>query len=74
MFIDHHLNNCLRGSEGRNETGLVFGRLSSAPSNRAGGSRNHGLKTFRSSGAKHFFFTTNGHRHAFTIHDLLFTI
>jgi hypothetical protein len=43
MFIARHLANTPRGSEGRNETRLVPGMLSSAPPNRAGGSRAHEL-------------------------------
>src|SRR5437660_384353 len=36
MFIARWPENLRRGSEGRTETGLVFGTLSSAPPNRAG--------------------------------------
>ncbi len=35
MFIDRYLGRPRRGSEGRNETGLVLVTLSSAPPNRA---------------------------------------
>ncbi len=37
MFIDQQARSSRRGSEGRNETGLVFIKLTSAPPNRAGG-------------------------------------
>ena len=37
MFIDRNLTKTPRGSEGRNETGLVLVKLNSAPPNRAGG-------------------------------------
>jgi len=37
MFIAWYLRSPRRGSEGRNETGLVLVKLISAPPNRAGG-------------------------------------
>ena len=43
MFIDRYLRRPTRGSEGRNETRLVLVKLSSAPPNRAGGSRSFRL-------------------------------
>ncbi len=43
MFIDQNLKSARRGSEGRNETGLVLVKLSSAPPNRAAWLSDHEL-------------------------------
>jgi hypothetical protein len=43
MFIDRNLRSAMRGSEGRNETKWILASLSSAPPNRAGGSRTQEL-------------------------------
>jgi hypothetical protein len=44
MFIDWHNKKYRRGSEGRNKSGLVLVKLSSAPPHRAGEDRPYDYK------------------------------